>query len=193
MRDFYGVILIDVWISQHAGVNRFYDDLCDFLIQNIRFQHLILPNFGSRPMDTRFRQLGRVSTIDCWTDFKNLAYNQGDWLLGGQSWGMCTHHRELGLIPALKHGIEARLFSHPRVMFPALDQSPVMSNSDFEQDELIRWKCQPDGFWLAEGLASSVSTDAISRIAGSEGTWLDHGNHIASTTDVTDGLIDHTA
>ena len=157
MRDFQGVILIDVWTSHHDNVNCFYDDLCDFL-KTISYKHLVLPNFGTLPADDRFNSMGRVSTIDCWVDFKNLGYNQGDWAIGGQSWGLCTHQRELGLIPALSRGIEAQLLSHPKLMFPALDILHVMSDIDFAQDRLVNWQRQPDGFWLAKGLHGPVPT-----------------------------------
>lgn len=157
MRDFHGVILIDVWISTHQRVNQFYADLCDFLTHNVRFQHLILPNFGTPPMDSRFRQMGRVSTIDCWSDFKNLGYNQGDWLLGGQSWEMCTHQKPLGLMPALNYGIESQLFSHPMMVFPTLDDHKLINNQHFENDRYVKWIQQSDGFWKLQHLINDSS------------------------------------
>ncbi len=158
MRYFQGIILIDVWTSNHKPVNDFYNSLCEFLSTSTCYEHLILPNFGTKPADPRFYSLGNISTIDCWSDFKNLGYNHGDWALGGQSWEMCTHQRELGLIPALTRGIEAKLFSHPQMIFPALDDYHVMSGQDFINDRCVSWQCQPDGFWLAQKLTSAVTT-----------------------------------
>jgi hypothetical protein len=158
-RCFHGVILIDVWQSQHSLVNEFYARLCAFLTTSVSFQRIILPNYGYGQIDSRFRQLGRVSTIDCWSEFQNLGYDHGDWLLGGQSWRLCTHDRDLGLVPAFERGLESKLFSHPTMMLQTLDCPEVkVTDLDFDQDPQVTWQLEEDGYWLAKGLAGTKTT-----------------------------------
>jgi hypothetical protein len=139
-----GIILIDCWgkqwLDQYPEYSQFYTRLEEFILNNIEYQYIVS---SSEDMVDNLRALpGTHILCQDWEDLE-LYFNSpglaGHWLIGGQSWDICVHHSNVGLLSLMKKKyINFLMFSHPSLI--SLEDPLVEVTDDyFKYDSKIDW------------------------------------------------------
>lgn len=83
-----------------------------------------------------------------WERFRDQGFNQGAWILAGQSWNVCIHQRPLGVMRYVTDThMRCQLYTHPDILDRAPGQDRALGDKDFARDGRAEWEPRPQGFW----------------------------------------------
>ena len=152
-----GIILIDCWgdwwLEQQPDFMKFYLQLEKFITERINYQYIVSSNTNYAD---NLKKLPNTHIV-CqeWKDLElHLGAVTGNWLIGGQTWGICTHDSNIGLKQLLtKKYTNFLMFSHP-TLFSLENPNESTSNRIFVEDTQVKWTDQwtplKTEFWAIE-------------------------------------------
>jgi hypothetical protein len=139
-----GIVLIDCWgnqwLDQYPAFSQFYSRLEQFILNNVDYQYLVT---STEDLAENLKLLPGTHILSRnWEDLELYFDNPslaGHWLIGGQTWDICVHHSNIGLLSLKKKNyINFLMFSHPSLI--SLEDPLIKVTEDqFLDDNKIEW------------------------------------------------------